>query len=418
MVLTPAALEASGVKMERDMAITLALQDRIKVISLRVKPCEVPLVLSRYQMILAFQEDYEAGLNQLAGHLGLLVAPPEAEGIKRPQPTGRRLPGLPLLALAALLLLVIGVVAIGVFVSGLVGGAREPTPVPTTSVTEVGAQPTPKPQPPPSASLHDTWIRPADGMEMVYVPGGTFQMGSTNAEINAAFEQCEQDNVSGECVRSWFENESPRHPVTLDSFWIDKTEVTNDQFERFVQATDYRTDAENEGTGWVYRARSWSEVHGADWQHPNGPETSISDRMDHPVVQVSWNDATTYCQWAGGRLPTEAEWEYAARGPDGHKYPWGNDPPDDTLLNYNYNVGDTTEVGSYPGGASWVEAVDMAGNVWEWVADWQHQYPSEAQTNPKGPETGYYKVLRGGSWYPYEAYVHAAYRYSDTPRPS
>jgi formylglycine-generating enzyme required for sulfatase activity len=276
--------------------------------------------------------------------------------------------------------------------------------------------PTPsRPIAPSNVSLHDTWTRPTDGMEMVYVPGGTFEMGSTDDEIDAVFERCEQDLGSGECERSWFERESPRHSVTLDSFWMDKTEVTNDQFEGFVQATDYRTDAEKGGTGWISRDGSWSEVDGVDWQHPNGPETSISDRTDHPVVQVSWNDARTYCQWAGGRLPTEAEWEYAARGQDGHAHPWGNDPPRDTLLNYYGNLGDTTQVGAYPRGASWVGAMDMAGNVWEWVADSYGEYPSEAQTNPKGPETGDGKVLRGGAWNNAGVYVRAAFRYHYSP---
>jgi hypothetical protein len=174
-----------------------------------------------------------------------------------------RLP-LALVGLLAIVLLV------GVVACGLVGDGEAIKPT--------------VPQPPSNASLGDIWTRPADGMEMVYVPGGTFEMGSTEG----------------------IDDEQPVHAVTLGSFWIDKTEVTNDQFERFVQAADYRTDAEKEGTGEVYSDGSWSEVDGADWQHPSGPETSISGRMDQPVVQVSWTDATTYCQWAGGRLPTEA----------------------------------------------------------------------------------------------------------------
>jgi len=254
--------------------------------------------------------------------------------------------------------LVIGVVVVGMFVSGLIGGGEE-----------------------------RTMVRESDGKEMVYVPGGTFHMGSTEGD----------------------DDEQPVHTVTLDSFWIDKTEVTNAEFERFVQATGHRTDAEKEGTGWVYSDGSWSEVDGADWQHPNGPETSISGRMDHPVVQVTWNEARTYCQWAGGRLPTEAEWEYAVRGPEGHIYPWG-DTFDCELANYcdancpldwkdaNYDDGYewTAPVGNYAAGASWVGVLDMAGNVWEWVNDWYDGYPGTTYQTDRFGTTD--KVARGGSW--------------------
>jgi formylglycine-generating enzyme required for sulfatase activity len=280
----------------------------------------------------------------------------------------------PLLGLVVAL--VIGVTAIGVFVSGLVDGSTVP-------------------QPPSNASLHDTWTRPADGMEMIYVPGGTFEMGSTDGDSD----------------------EQPVHEVTLDSYWIDKTEVTNDQFERFVQATNnHRTDAEKDGTGRVWSDGSdgdWTEVDRADWQHPYGPETSISDRMDHPVVQVSWNDAAIYCQWAGGRLPTEAEWEYAARGPDSLIYPWGNDLPDAALLNYDEHMGDTRPVGTYSGGASWFGTMDMAGNVWEWVHDWYDGYPGATyQSDDFGTKR---RVLRGGSWLNDARNVRAASRGNGGP---
>jgi formylglycine-generating enzyme required for sulfatase activity len=216
------------------------------------------------------------------------------------------------------------------------------------------------------------------------------------------------------------------HTVTLDAFWIDRTEVTNAMFERFAADTHYQTDAEKGGNGWVYNTSSgqWENTSGANWQHPQGPSSSLSGLDDHPVVQVSWNDATAYCKWAGRRLPTEAEWEKAARGTDGRTYPWGNAAPDCSRANYygknsdrDFCVGNTTKVGSYPTGASPYGALDMAGNVLEWVADWYNEsyYSASPSENPQGPSTGDYRVLRGGAWNGDTTVVRSALRLSDDP---
>jgi eukaryotic-like serine/threonine-protein kinase len=224
----------------------------------------------------------------------------------------------------------------------------------------------------PDASLGDTWTRPQDGMVMVYVPAGSFLMGSAAGDPDA------------------YSDEFPQHEVSLNAFWLDQTEVTNEQYESCMADGECRDSAYANDARW------------------NG---SI-----RPVVGVSWNDAADYCAWAGGRLPTEAQWEYAARGPESLKYPWGNSAPSDTLLNYNNNIGRTTDVGSYPDGESWIGALDMAGNVWEWVADWYDSdyYIDSPEENPAGPSSGQYKVLRGGSWYLNARYVRGANRYSLT----
>jgi eukaryotic-like serine/threonine-protein kinase len=246
-----------------------------------------------------------------------------------------------------------------------------PTPIPIVT-------PVPPPTTESTLGVGSTRTRTTDGMTMVYVPGGTFKMGSDTGA----------------------DDERPIHDVTLDSFWIDRTEVTNTAFAKFVADTSYRTDAEKTGTGWVFDASKsqWSETQGADWQHPRGPGSNLSGRDDHPVVQVSKRDALAYCEWVGGQLPTEAQWEYAARGTNNDIYPWGNDQPNDELLNYNQKIGDTTAAASYQRGASWAGALDMAGNVREWVLDVYGEYPSLSQTNPTGPASAIYAVLRGGSW--------------------
>lgn len=238
----------------------------------------------------------------------------------------------------------------------------------------------------------------ADGAEMVYVPAGEFTMGS---------EELGDD-------------ERPVHRVYLDGFWIDRYEVTNERFARFVAATGYQTEAEKRGWGWVWKGTEWEEVKGADWRHPHGPEgpSRIEDRMDYPVVLVSWDDAHAYCQWAGKHLPTEAQWEKAARGTDGRRYAWG-DEFDSTKANTRESEqGDTTPVGSFsPRGDSPYGASDMTGNVWEWVADWydSNYYSQSPSANPTGPITGTYKVLRGGSWPFDEVYARTVFRYDVRP---
>jgi formylglycine-generating enzyme required for sulfatase activity len=220
------------------------------------------------------------------------------------------------------------------------------------------------------------------------------------------------------------------HTVYLDAFYIDKYEVTNAQFAAFVSATDYETDAEQTGCGLIYDGDDWNCIQGVDWQHPFGPDTSVAGRDEHPVVQVSWNDAEAYCEWAGARLPTEAEWEKAARGTDGRTYPWGN-AFDGSRVNFcdrncEYDWKDTgaddgyartAPVGSYPAGASPYRALDMAGNVYDWVADWYDTgyYANSPESNPRGPASGDYRVIRGSSWYDDAVYVRAAYRYRDYP---
>jgi formylglycine-generating enzyme required for sulfatase activity/predicted Ser/Thr protein kinase len=244
-------------------------------------------------------------------------------------------------------------------------------------------------------------LKPAAPSGMVYVPAGEFIMGSTDAEVDSAVPLCNY----GDCQRSWFEIEQPRHPVYLDAFYIDKTEVTNAQYQKCVEA-------------------------GACDMPSDTTYYDDTNYAQHPVVYVRWNDADAYCRWADKRLPTEAEWEKAARGADGWVYPWGN-TFDASKVNFcDKNCSDdwrdasvddgyagTAPVGSYPAGASPYGALDMAGNVWEWVADWYDggYYATSPERNPKGPASGDYRVIRGGSWDSVVAFVRTAYRYGDSP---
>jgi len=271
-------------------------------------------------------------------------------------------------------------------------------PSPTATPPPPTATPTPLPQP------IETRVWEADGAEMVFVPAGEFLMGS---------EELGDD-------------ERPAHQVDLDGFWIDQYEVSNERFARFVDATGYQTEAEELGWGWVWKGSDssteltagWEEVEGADWRHPHGPDSSIEDRMDHPVVLVSWNDADAYCRWAGKGLPSEAQWEKAARSTDGRRYAWG-DEFDSTRANTKESrQDDTTPVGSFsPQGDSPYGASDMTGNVWEWVADWYSSdyYSQSPSANPTGPITGNDRVLRGGSWSFNQFYALTSFRHKVGP---
>jgi len=228
--------------------------------------------------------------------------------------------------------------------------------------------------------LPDATMGAVDGAVYVYVPAGEFVMGSASTDPEAD------------------DDERPPHTVYLDAYWIGQTEVTNAQYAQCEQAGLCRPPA-----------RTGSSTRG--YYYGNA-------RYDHyPVISVSWSDAETYCRWAGGRLPTEAEWEKAARGTDGRVYPWGNALTTSDLLNFDDSGGDTTAVGSYPAGASPYGTLDMAGNVWEWVADWygRSYYGESPEENPAGPASGAYRVLRGGSWGDATHNVRAANRLAYDP---
>jgi formylglycine-generating enzyme len=252
-------------------------------------------------------------------------------------------------------------------------------------------------------------------LEWVAVEPGTFRMG------NARGDGYDDDG------------ERPVRSVTVGPLLATSTTVTNAQFAAFVEATGWVSDAERYGWAFVFggllpddfpdtrgvaAAPWWRQVYEADWRRPEGPQSSVDDRPDHPAVQVSWKDAVAFGEWAGGRLPTEAEWEYAARGGlDQQPFPWGDElePGGEHRMNVwqgtfpSANTMDdgwygTAPVGSYP--PNGYRLHEMTGNVWEWCADWfaADAYQRGGADHPTGPPSGAHKVMRGGSYL-----CHASY---------
>lgn len=226
----------------------------------------------------------------------------------------------------------------------------------------------------PTFGIGSMQISEKDGMVQLYVPAGRFLMGSSDGNSD----------------------ENPPHEVYLDAYWIDQTEVTNGQFILFLNDLgEYKEGCDGQDCVETLDENSESHIlrQGKDYVVEEG-------FYDHPAILVNWYGASAYCAWAGRALPTEAQWEKAARGVDGRNYSWGNTRPTCQLANYVNCVGNTAPVGSYIAGASLYGALDMAGNVREWVRDWYNNdyYQNSPPRNPLGPAMGSHKVLRGGSW--------------------
>jgi formylglycine-generating enzyme required for sulfatase activity len=256
--------------------------------------------------------------------------------------------------------------------------------------------------------------RSADGM--VEVPAGPFLRGSNDADLAYFVTLCDQ-NASG-CVRDNFLDEQPQRSIQISSFWIDQHEVSNREFQAFVAANEnYVTMAERNGSSavWNDEERRMDDITGADWQHPEGPDSTIQNRLEHPVVHVSWEDAHAYCAWRGGRLPTEAEWEKAARGPDGWRFPWGNtwEPERVNGVLPTEHARGTVAVQGFEAGASPYGAHHMLGNVFEWVADWYdpYYYEQSPASNPQQTDdTSQQRVIRGGGWATRAGFLHVGWR--------
>ena len=254
---------------------------------------------------------------------------------------------------------------------------------------------------------------------MIKLPGGKFLMGTNDEE---GFTE---------------DGEGPIREVTLDSFYIDENTVTNFQFTKFIDDTGYKTEAEKYGWSFVFYGLLseedqkadfqvaaptpwWCAIQGAQWNHPEGKDSDIGKRIDHPVVHVSWNDAQAYCQWSGKRLPTEAEWEYSARGGlVQKKFPWGDEltPGGEHRCNIwqghfpDYNSMEDGFLGTAPAKSfkhNDFGLYNVSGNVWEWCNDWFSKdfHKTGTRNNPLGPSNGESKVMRGGSFLCHRSYCN------------
>lgn len=284
---------------------------------------------------------------------------------------------------------------------------------------------------PNQAEISKTESNAAETNGMLLIPGGEFLMGSTD-----------EDSIIAD-------GEGPIRKVTVNPFYMDTTTVTNEQFRKFIQETGYVTESEAYGWSFVFhllvseetrktvnqspkQTPWWYVVEGATWDHPEGPDSTIENRMDHPVIHMSWNDAQVYCKWSGKRLPTEAEWEFAARGGlEQNRYPWGNELTPESIHQCNVFQGvfphtNTAEDGFIstapvkaftPNGYG---LYNVAGNVWEWCHDWFHPdaLTHGGPNNPQGPKHGSGRIMRGGSYLCHASYCNryrVGARTSNTP---
>ena len=344
VALTPAAIRSRWVRTETNAAIALEHREAVRLTPLDVEACDAPLLWSSYQCV-SFRNTYEDGLR---GLLNWLDPPKMATPTQPSAPVQKPAP-------------------VGQHGEAPAQPVRQAVPAVPKAASAAATQPT-------AQTLPDLLtIESPIHLELVRVPAGRFLMGSdpkVDEDANAA--------------------EQPQHRLYLPEFYIGKYPVTNEQYAAFVKAT-----------------------HGAAPRHWKNGQIPAA-KGNHPVVYVSWRDAITFCQWfrqASGKaiqLPTEAEWEKAARGSDGRIYPWGNKPPTKELGNFAGNIGDTTPVGHYPTGVSPCGALDMVGNVWEWTGSlWgegssapKFGYPYDAKDgreNLSAPNT-VLRVVRGGSW--------------------
>ncbi len=237
-----------------------------------------------------------------------------------------------------------------------------------------------------------TRINPKDGAVMIFIPAGDFLMGTSANDLIEVLQW--KDGLKPE----WFADEQPQHKVYLDGYWIYQDEVTIGQYRKFCTETMRKM--------------------------PDIPKWLKADDT-YPMVNASWDDAVAYTKWAGVRLPTEAEWEKAARGPDGRRFPWGNEWNNEKCNSYmdtnpiggGFQGKRTTPAGTYPDSNSPYGVRDLAGNVWEWCQDWYapDYYAYSPAKNPQGPELGEFHVLRGGTWGSSNLTVRSASRHRDSP---
>jgi formylglycine-generating enzyme required for sulfatase activity len=276
------------------------------------------------------------------------------------------------------------------------------TPVPPTETpepTDTPVPPTDTPEPTPTIAKELefglTMVREKDGMEMVSVPSGTFLRGTNEEQLDWIMSQV----WCADCKNYMFGYEQPQYEIDMDAYWIDKYEVTNAQY------------ALCEADGVCSEPLSLESLsHSTYYGNP--------DYADYPAMNIGWSQARKYCEWVGGSLPSEAQWEKAAHGTDGRPFPWGDAAPTCDLANFTIGgepcVGDTAPVGSYPEGASPYGAMDMAGNVTEWVLDGGYEYGnSNSHPNPVSLTVTNDKIIRGGSWKSNEVYLRTQYRAYD-----
>jgi formylglycine-generating enzyme required for sulfatase activity len=281
------------------------------------------------------------------------------------------------------------------------------TQTPTPTITPIPA----------GATLTD----PTDGtLTLVWVPPGAFTMGSTDQQVQDALANAKK--IDGTITLDKYAVEKPAHTVTItNGFWLDQNLVTNAAFQKFADAGGYTNDAY-----WSADGLAWRKANKITAPYKNADCSVISSQPDQPRVCVSYFEAEAYAKWRGGRLPTEAEWEFAARGPQSLIYPWGNTFDGKRLNSCDSNCSNqpdndgypyTSPVGTYPSGKSWTGAYDMAGNAWQWVSDWfgATYYQNPPAADPTGPSSGQWRVIRGGAWNSYLDTARSAYRLYNLP---